>query len=282
MRRVVFITGLLLISLLMLGPNSPPAAAQSVSCRSASYLSDARSVTGSHSTCYKFTVPRNQALLQITLESNSGATDLFVREGTVYSLTTDDKVTVSASTGQATYVVHNPSATTYTIAAVPSSSRGSFRLTATTTSTSWDQPSLNCSQNSCAATFTLGSSIKLGSSYGDQLIFPVVIGSTGRVSARASWSGTASDLALELYGPSLYSANPTTSYAAISGRSPQSLSYNVTSSDLQRSANWQVTLVNDNRAGGSIRNGSLVITYPRQPPTLYLAPIRGYYYVAPK
>jgi hypothetical protein len=179
-------------------------------------------------------------------------------------LTTGDKVTASASTGQATYVVVNPAATTYTIAAVPSSTRGSFRLTATTTSTSWDQPSLSCSQNSCAATFTLGSSIKLGSSYGDQIIFLVVIGKTGSISARASWSGTGSDLALELYGPSRYSASPTTSYAARSGRSPLSLSYNVTSTDLRRGANWQVTLVNNSRAVGSISDGSLVITYPRK------------------
>jgi hypothetical protein len=207
-------------------------------------------------------VPSNRKLLQITLESGTGATDLYVSKGKVSSLSSGDKVTPSATTGQATYVVLNPTATTYTIAAVPSSTRGSYRLTATTASSSRDRPSLSCSRSSCTATYTLGQSIELGSSYGDQLIFPLVVGSSGPVSAKATWSGTARYLALYLYGPSTQSASPMTSYARGNGRSPLSLSYNVTSTILRRGTNWQVTLVNNNQTGGSV-SGSLVIAYPR-------------------
>jgi hypothetical protein len=138
MRRFVFIAGILLLSLLTLAPKQ---VVRSISCRSASSLSESRSVTGSYPRCYRFTVPRNKSLLQIKLESSGGAADLYVRQGRVSSLSGGDKVTANATTGQATCVLLNPTATTYTIAVAPSS-RGRFHLTATTASSSRGRPSL--------------------------------------------------------------------------------------------------------------------------------------------
>jgi hypothetical protein len=253
---------IVLLSLLTLAPKQ---VVQSISCRSASSLSESRSVTGSYSRCYRFTVPRNRSLLQIKLESSSGAADLYVRQGKVSSLSGGDKVTASATTGKATYVLLNPAATTYTIAVAPSS-RGKFRLMATTSSSRRSGASLSCSRSSCTASYRLGRSIRLGSRYGDQLIFPIVIGDYGQVSATASWSGTVSRtaryLALYLHGPSTQPTQPLISYASRSGSSALSLSYTISSSVLRRGTNWQVTLVNNDRSGGSA-SGSLVIRYRR-------------------
>jgi len=48
----------------------------------------------------------------------------------------------------------------------------------------------------------------------------------------------------------------------LSGRSPLTLSYSVTSTDFRRGQAWQVSLANANSMGGSAK-GQVVITYPR-------------------
>jgi hypothetical protein len=243
---------LVLVSLLPLWAVVPPA--QNVSCKSVATLTTSPATASATSPlCYRYTVQTNSPFLRIELEVSSGGLfDLYVRAGQVTSLSSGDKITPSAVTGRATYAVVKPAQGTYTIAVVPSGKGGRFTLKATTSGSSSTNPA--CSGNICSYPLVsaAGTGIVLGSRFGDQVILPITAGKSGRIEARATWTGTARSLTLYLYG-----AGQTKASASKTGPTGVTLTY-----DARTAGKWTVVLVNSNTAGGTA-SGTVNVTTPR-------------------
>ena len=246
-----------LLAILLLSVFSLPVAAQTIPCSLPQVLAGSTSVSGRSTTCYIYSPSRGSGLLQFKLESSMGSSNLYVREGRSNSLGDVDKVTPSAVSGEATYVLLNPGSS-YTIGVVPTGGKDSYRLTAVAASSTGSQASQSCTSQSCRASYLFGRTIPLGSRFGDQTIFQVKINNAGRVEARASWSGKVRDLALGLYG---VRSNAIALFARRNGSSPQSMTYDVVSTDLRGVGNWLVVLVNNSRTGGTA-SGTMTISYP--------------------
>lgn len=84
-----------------------------------------------------------------------------------------------------------------------------------------------------------------------------IIDSPGEIRVQASWTGTASNLALILNGPGQVNA-----YARQDGRSPIELEYSVTSADVDKGETWTIGIWN---FGGGTADGDLILTSPGTP-----------------
>jgi hypothetical protein len=248
----------LLVSAL-LGPAQASYAATGVRCSNTATLRQTVQQSTSAPLCYQFSVTSTSSFLRLEFESSSGTFDLYLGSGSTTFLSASDQINASPISGQLTYALLNPQAGTYTIGVAPTNSSGRFSLAATTATPLSNQPTQRCSSLSCTATYPLissGDGIVLGARSGDQVLFPIQIGASGRIEVRATWTGTASILSLSLDGPDQQT------YRRLSGRSPLTLTYDVTSTDFRRGQGWQASLVNANSQGGSAE-GQVVITYPR-------------------
>jgi hypothetical protein len=242
---------LVLVSLLPLWAAVPPA--QNVSCKSVATLTSPATTSATSPLCYRYTVPTNSPFLRIELEaSNGGLFDLYVRAGQVTSLSSGDKVNPSAITGRATYAVVRPAQGSYTIAVVPSGKGGRFTLGATTSGSTSTNPSSSGSTCSYPLVTVAGTGIMVGSRFGDQVILPITTSRSGRIEAKATWTGTARSLTLYLYG-----AGQTRASASKTGSTGVTLSY-----DKGTAGKWTVVVVNSNTAGGTV-SGTTTVTVPR-------------------
>jgi hypothetical protein len=250
---------LLLLVFTLLGPAQASKAAAGVRCSKTTTLRQTVQQTTSALLCYKFSVTSTSSFLRLEFEPGSGSFDLYLKPTSTTFLGASDQINASPISGQLTYALLNPQAGTYTIGVVPTGRSGRFSLAATTSTPTSNRPTQKCSSQSCTASYPLissGNGIALGSQSGDQAIFPLEIGDSGRIEVRATWTGTASTLSLNLYGPDQRT------YRRVSGRSPLTLSYSVTNTDFRRGQAWQVSLLNSNSRGGSAK-GQVVISYPR-------------------
>jgi hypothetical protein len=97
-------------------------------------------------------------------------------------------------------------------------------------------------------------SFSVSSTFGDRDIFNFTVNNVGTIFAEATWTGSASNLALILNGPGQEGY-----YMREDGTSPLSLSYTVTSADLSEGKDWRISIINfeDGNADGTV-----MITYP--------------------
>jgi hypothetical protein len=185
---------------------------------------------------------------------------MYLKASLATSLSDPDRVNLDNLTGRVTYALLAPQPGTYTIAVVPTDNSARFRLTATALSaakSAGNQPHQNCSAGTCRASYpisTSGDGVSLGSNSGDQIIFPIKIGSPGRVEVRSTWRGATPDLTLHLAGPDL------SIYESAAGADSLTLTYDVTEADFERGSELQVHLINDN---GDPVAGQVEISYPR-------------------
>lgn len=233
-----------------------PLQAVTITCARKSSLTGAASITQA-TTCFTVTPAAGSTALRLDLAVASGAYDLYVKSGSVTSLTEADKVNISAVSGGLNYVRGSPGASPYTVAVVRTSRSGAARLSLATTY----RAALSCSGATCTARYPLTS--MPGSKYGDQAIFPVPISKAGRVQVQVAWRGTALLTAL-LYGPSLSKTGVTQStLARKDGASPLTLTYDVGNTNLIQGGKWSVGLSNTSKVAGTVTSGDLSITYPK-------------------
>jgi hypothetical protein len=243
--------------LLTLGP-APTTTAQTstISCRSRPTLSRTTSINGA-TTCFTVTPARGSTALRFDLGVTSGAYDLYVKAGSVTSLTAGDKVNVSAASSGLSYVLVNPGTGAYTVAVVRTGRSGGARLSPMTGYAA----TLKCSGATCTAIYPLTS--MPGNRYGDLVILPAAISKAGRVQVEVSWKGTAR-LSAMLYGPSISRTSVTqSSLARKDGASPLNVTYSVRSTNLIRGGKWSVGLSNASKGTGTVSSGEVRITYPR-------------------
>jgi hypothetical protein len=100
-------------------------------------------------------------------------------------------------------------------------------------------------------------SFSVSSTLGDRDTFNFTVNSIGTINAGATWTGTAANLALILYGPGQVDY-----YARKDGPSPLSLNYTVTSADLSKGSGWTLSIVNFR---GGDATGTATKTYPTGP-----------------
>jgi hypothetical protein len=99
-------------------------------------------------------------------------------------------------------------------------------------------------------------SFSVGSTFGDRDIFNFRVNSVGTINGEATWTGSAADLALILNGPGQEGY-----YARVDGLSPLSLSYTVTTADLNKGTDWRLSIVN---FGSGDATGTVTILYPTE------------------
>jgi hypothetical protein len=97
-------------------------------------------------------------------------------------------------------------------------------------------------------------SFSINSDYGARTTFSFQIREPGCVWAKATWTGTAKNLALILNGP-----GRDTAYKRQDGSSGLLLSYSLNAKDLTAGTNWVLTIAN---FGGGRANGQIVIEIP--------------------
>ena len=104
--------------------------------------------------------------------------------------------------------------------------------------------------NTVSSTISLGSSTSGNSTY----IGGFTVNSAGTITASAVWTGTTNTLALILNGPGQVGY-----YARNDGISPNTISYNVTSADINKGSLWQISVINFYNGDAS---GIVTIEYP--------------------
>lgn len=261
---------LMLLALILLGQVSLPDAAASIQCYTSYTLLNSVDATAAPPRCYHFNVLPNTRYLRIKLEAmGNGKFDLYHSANQVEFLSNWNKVNKGEISGKASYVDLEPRPGTHTIAVARTDGSGGFRLNTKAVgaaSSASNQPSISCADG-CRTMYTVttterGGALELGSDYGDEVIFPLEIGSPGRVEVHVTWSGTASTLALILNGPDRPELpNPEGYYARKDGGSPLTLTYNITADDFRRGRKWWVRLVN---FSGGQATGNVEIHYPAE------------------
>ena len=105
----------------------------------------------------------------------------------------------------------------------------------------------------------------VSSTFGDRDVFYSTVDSVGIISAEATWTGGASNLALILNGPGQVGY-----FSREDGPSPLSLSYTVTSADLSKGTDWTISIVNfgEGSAAGTVRIKYPIKTQPDSPPDI--------------
>jgi hypothetical protein len=93
----------------------------------------------------------------------------------------------------------------------------------------------------------------VGSNWGDGDEYYFTVYSPGSISAKANWTGTATDLDLVLEGPGNYGLHA-------SGTSPRALSHIVTGEDLIKGYTWKISIIN--HIEGGTATGTISLTYP--------------------
>ena len=249
----------LAISLMALAPASAlQVQADTITCARKSPLTGAASITQA-TTCFTVTPAAGSTALRLDLAvASGGAYDLYVKSGSVASLTEADKVNVSAVSGGLSYVRSSPGTSPYTVAVVRTSGSGAARLSLVTTY----KAALSCSAARLAPPRYPLTSMP-GSKYGDQAIFPVPISKVGRVQVQVTWRGTAL-----LHGPTLWAGLSKTgvtqsALARKGGASPLTLTYDVKSANLIQGGKWSVVLSNTSKGTGTVTSGDLSIAYPK-------------------
>jgi hypothetical protein len=110
----------------------------------------------------------------------------------------------------------------------------------------------------CMSIFGIAAAVtypfSVGSTFGDRDMFNFTVTSPGVIKAEATWSGSASGLALILNGPGQVGY-----YARKDGASPLTLSYTATNADTSQGDTWSISIVN---FGGGMASGTLTLTYP--------------------
>jgi hypothetical protein len=97
-------------------------------------------------------------------------------------------------------------------------------------------------------------SFSVSSTFGDRDIFNFTVNNVGTIFAEATWTGSASNLALILNGPGQEGY-----YMREDGTSPLSLSYTITSADLTKGKDWRISIINFEEGNA---DGNVMITYP--------------------
>jgi hypothetical protein len=254
---------LLIVALLFLGYAEVTQAAATCSSLSSLSMQSGSASTGSTSVngtrCYQLTgVSTTAAKLTLNL-SVSGAVDVYWSAGNASTFSDRNKLNLGDFITQAaTYVFRNPSARTYSIAVVSNGASTVGLTTATARSSSGTSSPTVCSGNICRSSHPLSSSdigaVMIGSAFGDRIIFPFEAACPGRIQATATWSGSASNLALILNGESQVGY-----FARIDGSSPLFLSYDVSDGDVASGGRWQLSLVN---FSGGEAQGDIEFSYP--------------------
>lgn len=106
-----------------------------------------------------------------------------------------------------------------------------------------------------ASAETVNKTFSLGPGFGDRVVFEFEVRETGTITVRATWIGTAADLALILNGPGQEGY-----YQRVDGHSPLVVTQEVTQAILRRGPKWKASIVNFGRRGAAA--GTMVINYP--------------------
>lgn len=100
-------------------------------------------------------------------------------------------------------------------------------------------------------------SFKMGSKFGDRDIFNFEVTGVGTIKIDAAWRGTARQLTFILNGPAQKGY-----YARKDGKSPLTITFEVTPKILKRGSKWNVSIANFSRQGQA--TGSIRLSYPRR------------------
>lgn len=248
----------------------PPAALAQLDCPStATPLSESTPVNGTGARCYQFQVPEASPFVRFEVDADD-AVDLYFSKGLQTSLSDWDRLNANPIEGDAKFVLVQQDPGAYTVAVASEATTAGYSLSATAGVLSGeDEPPLTvCTEGGTCTTALMmrkgPSAIELGSSFGDRVIVPFTVTAAGKIEVTASWLGTADELMLILDGPKrLELPNPSAYYQRSLGASPLTLTYDVTSEDVQHGKRFQVSLVNF--SGGEASGGIDIET----PPTVY-------------
>lgn len=184
----------------------------------------------------------------ITLLANvtDGELDIYLAPSRESSFSIDDRLNIDPINSESTFAIA-PNTTTYTLALAP---RGSATVALavgnsensrvnSTQSSACRGDTCTRSASTVPATSASTRGLFVDSGFGDRVIVPLRIYCPGRITATASWSGSAGELALILNGPGKVNA-----YERTDGSPGISIAYDVEYSDLTEGNRWSLSLVN--------------------------------------
>jgi len=208
-------------------------------------------VNSNGTSCFRVYVSPGTLELHVEMEAMLGDFDLHVANSRTVSRLRDaghkyNLLPITPSTPTSIYIIPDPHGY-YTIGVTPrSNGYNRFRLkvrgtvSAIASSSPSHLPPLGKDEAWSADPVKTSAGVDiLGSEYGASVIYPIQMPCPGPIQARATWTGSARNLALTLNGP-----GQTGYFERKYGGEPLTLHYNVTDEYMHRGNRWWISLTN--------------------------------------